>query len=92
MNKLLPHRRALSTNKLLGSGRRLIGMFAGCAVLLTFACGADARPVKWEYLVVNAGLANRLLENLLNRNGAEGWELIQINAKGIAVFKRPKAK
>lgn len=66
---------------------------AVAALVAFFACSAEAgRPVKWEYRVVNAGLANRLLENLLNANGAEGWELVQISAKGVAVFKRQKVK
>lgn len=77
-------------NRRVGGRHRFIGLFAGCAFALLFACGADARPLKWEYRVVNAGLNNRQLESLLNSNGAEGWELVQITAKGVAIFKRRK--
>jgi hypothetical protein len=49
---------------------------------------AEARSPKWEYLVVNAGLKNRNLELMLNERGAEGWELVVLTRKDVAVFKR----
>ena len=49
---------------------------------------AEARSPKWEYLVVNAGLKNRNLELMLNERGAEGWELVAVTRKDVAVFKR----
>ncbi len=44
----------------------------------------------WEYKVENANMSNRQLETFLNQRGAEGWELICVSEKGVAVFKRPK--
>ena len=81
-----------SQRNLIGSRKRFVGWVAGFAVVFLLACNADARPVKWEYLVLNAGLQNRQLESLLNTNGAAGWELVQISPKGVAVFKRVKTK
>ena len=46
--------------------------------------------MKWEYTVIPAGYATRQLQNLLNSYGAEGWELVQINVHGVAIFKRQK--
>jgi hypothetical protein len=63
-------------------------LLIGCALMLLFTCAADARGPKWEYRVESAKLANRQLEALLNRKSAEGWELVQINDRGIAIFRR----
>jgi hypothetical protein len=49
---------------------------------------AEARTPKWEYLVVSAGLQNRNLEQMLNARGAEGWELVALTRKDVAIFKR----
>lgn len=49
---------------------------------------AEARTPGWEYLVVNAALNNRNLEQLLNARGAEGWELVALTRKDVAIFKR----
>ena len=57
-------------------------------VCLASVCAAEARPPKWEYLVVNAGLKNRSLEQMLNARGAEGWELVALTRKDVAIFKR----
>ncbi len=62
------------------------------AVLLTASPVEAQTVVQFEYLVVNAQLANRDLQNLLNARGQEGWELVQINARGVAVLKRPIGK
>ena len=48
----------------------------------------EARTPKWEYLVVNAGLQNRNLEQMLNARGADGWELVALTRKDVAIFKR----
>jgi len=88
----LPHSREISTIKRLGSGHGIMRLLAGFAFILLLTCAADARPPVWEYRVVNAHFDNRQLESLLNSNGAEGWELVQISAKGVAVFKRQKTK
>jgi hypothetical protein len=49
---------------------------------------AQAQPAKWEYIVVNAALNNRSLEQMLDARGAEGWELVAFTRKDVAVFKR----
>ncbi len=69
--------------------RQGLALLAGCAIFLALPCGAYAKS-KWEYRVVNANMLNRQLENLLNTNGAQGWELVQINSAGVAIFKRRK--
>lgn len=49
---------------------------------------AQAQPTDWEYLVVNAALNNRALQQMLNARGADGWELVAFTGKDVAVFKR----
>lgn len=49
---------------------------------------AEARTPKWEYLVVNAAMKNRNLEQMLNARGADGWELVALTRKDVAIFKR----
>ncbi len=49
---------------------------------------AEARTPKWEYMVVSAALNNRSLEQMLNARGAEGWELVALTRKDVAIFKR----
>ena len=88
----LPHNREISTNKRPGSSHRIISLFAGLTFILLFTCAADAKPVIWEYRVIHAHFDNRQLESLLNSNGVDGWELVQINAKGVAIFKRQKSR
>ena len=44
----------------------------------------------WEYKVADTSMTNRLLETFLNQQGAEGWELVSVSPKGVAIFKRPK--
>jgi hypothetical protein len=54
------------------------------------------RRVQWEYEVFLVGRQN--LTELLNNEGKEGWELIQVNytepasihMDGVYIFKRPK--
>jgi len=58
------------------------------AVCLASVGVAEARPPKWEYLVVSAGLQNRSFEQMLNARGAEGWELVALTRKDVAIFKR----
>jgi hypothetical protein len=57
-------------------------------VCFASVCVAEARPPKWEYLVVTAALKNRNLEPMLNARGAEGWELVALTRKDVAIFKR----
>lgn len=57
-------------------------------VLLGFLSSAEAQSAKWEYLVVGAALKNRNLEQVLNARGAEGWELVALTRKDVAIFKR----
>ena len=49
---------------------------------------AEAQSPKWEYTVVSAALNNRNLEQMLNARGAEGWELVALTRKDVAIFKR----
>jgi hypothetical protein len=63
-------------------------LLIGCSLLLIFTCGAEAKGPRWEYRVESAKLNNRQLEALLNRKAAEGWELVQVNDRGIAIFRR----
>lgn len=58
------------------------------AVVFSAPGTAHAQSQKWDYLVVNAGLNNRNLEQMLNARGAEGWELVAFTRKDVAVFKR----
>ena len=58
------------------------------AVILSAPNTAQAQSLKWEYLVVNAALKNRNLEQMLNARGAEGWELVALTRKDVAIFKR----
>ena len=75
------------TGKSLLSRNRYFGFLIGCVLVLLIPDGAYARAT-WEYRVVHAGLNARQLENLLNTNGSDGWELVQINSNGVAIFKR----
>ncbi len=69
----------------------------GAAALLAASfilCPAPAvARDKFQYLVVDLAKAEAgtptQLEALLNRLGAEGWELVQ-SAAGMAIFKREK--
>ena len=58
------------------------------AVFLAAAVTAQAQSPNWEYIVVNAALNNRSLEQMLDARGAEGWELVAFTRKDVAVFKR----
>ena len=58
------------------------------AVIFSAPGTAQAQPPKWEYIVVNAALNNRNLEQMLDARGAEGWELVAFTRKDVAVFKR----
>ena len=69
-----------------GTGRRFL---AACAIVLLCGSGLQAKTPQWEYRVVSAATNTRTLETLLNTNGAQGWELVQIE-RGVAVFKRLK--
>lgn len=69
-----------------------IRVLMGCSMVLLFATGLEAKPIVWEYRVITVNTSPRALEATLNENGAQGWELVEINSKGIATFKRPKAK
>ena len=69
---------------MMNSGRHLILI----AIFLSAVGTAQAQSPKWDYLVVNAALNNRNLEQMLNARGAEGWELVAFTRKDVAVFKR----
>lgn len=61
-------------------------------LLLTSVAPLEAKPPKWEYLVVSAGLKNQPLQQMLNNQGAQGWELVAFTPGSVAVFKRIKKK
>lgn len=86
-----PSKKLSSIN--LGSSRNTgVRLLMGCSMVLLFATGLEAKPIVWEYRVVTVNTTPRVLEATLNASGAEGWELVEINSKGIAIFKRPKAR
>ena len=57
-------------------------------VFLCLLSAAGAQSPKWEYLAASAALKNRNLEQFLNARGAEGWELVALTRKDVAIFKR----
>ncbi len=71
----------------LGKSRMMVVALA-TGVFLGLSSMAEARPPKWEYLVLSAGMKNRSLEQMQNARGAEGWELVGFTRKDVAVFKR----
>jgi Domain of unknown function (DUF4177) len=68
-----------------------IRVLMGCSMVLLFATGLEAKQIVWEYRVISVNTSIRALEATLNENGAQGWELVEINTKGVAIFKRQKA-
>lgn len=64
----------------------------GCSMVFLFSTGLEAKQIVWEYRVVTVNTTPRVLEATLNENGAQGWELVEITTKGVAIFKRPKGK
>jgi hypothetical protein len=69
-----------------------IRILMGCSMVLLFSPALEAKPIVWEYRVITVNTNPRALEATLNENGLQGWELVEINSKGIAIFKRPKGK
>lgn len=65
-------------------------LLAGLFCLVLSPSAVQAQSVAWEYQVINAKLNNRLLERLLNDQAAQGWELVQITDRGMAIFKKKK--
>ena len=61
----------------------LAGVF-GLALLSS----AEAQTPRVEYRVVSAKLNLRPLEQMLNAQAAQGWELVQITDRGMAIFKK----
>jgi hypothetical protein len=82
----------LSSINLDSSKNAGVRVLMGCSMFLLFATGLEAKPIVWEYRVVTVNTTPRVLEATLNENGAAGWELVEISAKGVAIFKRQKAK
>jgi hypothetical protein len=84
--------RNLSTTHLAAGKSAGIRILMGCSMVLLFSTALEAKPIVWEYRVISVNTSPRALEATLNENGAQGWELVEINTKGIAIFKRPKGK
>jgi hypothetical protein len=77
----------------LSSGKNaVVRTLMGCSMFFLFSTGLEAKPIIWEYRVVTINTTPRIMEATLNENGAQGWELVEISSKGVAVFKRPKGK
>ena len=68
-------------------GRRL-PLFLAVGFGLALLTPAHAQMPRWEYRVLSAKLNMRPLEQLLNAQAAEGWELVQITDRGMAIFKK----
>lgn len=82
-----------ASSNYLNSGKNTgVRILMGCSMVLLFATGLEAKPIVWEYRVITVNITPRVLEATLNANGAEGWELVEITPKGVAIFKRPKTK
>lgn len=60
------------------------------AACFSFSTVAEAKPPKWEYIVVPAVLHTRNLERMLNEQGAQGWELVALTRQDVAIFKRAR--
>ena len=91
---MFPHQNTvnvLSSVNLNSSKNLGVRVLMGCSMVFLFATGLEAKPIVWEYRVISVNTSPRALETTLNENGAQGWELIEINTKGIAIFKRQKA-
>lgn len=69
-----------------------VRVLMGCSMVLLFATGLEAKQIVWEYRVITVNTSQRALEATLNENGAQGWELVEVNSKGVAIFKRQKVK
>lgn len=60
--------------------------------------GQKVKPPRttWEYKMVIVSRASDQTQNILNTNGAEGWELVQVRFPGsdggdvVLMLKRPK--
>jgi hypothetical protein len=91
MNDQKPSKKLSSHH--LASGRNAgVRILMGCSMVLLFSTGLEAKPTVWEYRVITVSTTPRVLETTLNENGAQGWELVEITTKGVAIFKRPKGK
>lgn len=91
---MIPHQnpvKKLSSHHLNSSKNLGVRVLMGCSMVLLFATGLEAKQIVWEYRVISVNTSPRALETTLNENGAQGWELVEINTKGVAIFKRQKA-
>lgn len=70
--------------------RCVLPVLAVCAFFLAPLHRAEAQTAQWEYRVVSAKLNNRLLEQMLNNQAAQGWELVQITDRSVAIFRKKK--
>ncbi|MGL4398381.1 MAG: DUF4177 domain-containing protein [Luteolibacter sp.] len=91
----MKHQKASSifalTNRSAGKNA-IVRTLMGCSMIFLFSAELEAKQIVWEYRVITVNTTPRVLEATLNENGAQGWELVEINSKGVAVFKRPKGK
>lgn len=66
----------------------LLAAMLVCSSASLFAAPAKS-ATRWEYRIVSAKLNQRVLEQMLNAQAAQGWELLQITDRGFAIFKKP---
>lgn len=89
LQKTLEYRPSINLAAGKSAGVRVL---MGCSMVLLFATGLEAKQIVWEYRVITVNTSQRALEATLNENGAQGWELVEVNSKGVAIFKRQKVK
>lgn len=70
------------------AGRRWLPVLLAGVFGLALLSSAEAQTPRVEYRVVSAKLNLRPLEQMLNAEAAQGWELVQITDRGMAIFKR----
>ena len=74
-------------------------LIALCLTLIVWTANGQktkvTRPV-WEYKMVIVSRTSTQTQDIMNQNGTEGWELVQVRFPGndgndlVLLFKRPK--
>lgn len=74
--------------KCVSSSRALFLALVLCLPVTAFAASKSDKAPQWEYQVISAKLNQRPLEQLLNAQAAQGWELVQITDRSLAIFRK----
>lgn len=78
----------------MGIAQRLLFTGLLAATLVVSTIPTAQAMTRWEYKTMELKSVNattpQQLELLLNQLGQEGWNLIEIGANGVAIFKREK--